>query len=174
MLAQIGSYAIPAVMVFILVFGLIKKVDVFEAFLEGAKEGTVTTFQIMPAIIAILTAVGMLKASGAMDLLIQLLSPVCQLVGFPAELTPLAIVRPISGSGSLAILSQVLNDYGPDSLTGQIASVLQGSTETTFYTVVVYCGAVQISRTRYTVPCALASDFAGMIMSAAAVRIFLH
>ena len=133
MLAQIGSYAIPAVMVFILVFGLIKKVDVFEAFLEGAKEGAVTTFQIMPAIIAILTAVGMLKASGAMDLLIQLLSPVCQLVGFPAELTPLAIVRPISGSGSLAILLQGFKEYCACSLAGQNTRGLEGCTRTNLF-----------------------------------------
>lgn len=174
MLSQISSYAIPIVLAGIVLFGLIKKVDIFDAFLEGAKEGAVTTFQIMPAIIAILTAIGMFKASGAMDLLVQLVAPVCGAVGFPAELAPLAIIRPISGSSSLAVLEQILTDYGPDSPVGRIASVLQGSTETTFYTIAVYFGAVGITKTRYTVPCALASDFAGMIMSAAAVRLLMH
>ena len=173
MLAKFGVFVIPAVLLGIVVFGLIKKVNIYDAFLEGAKEGAVTTFQIMPAIIAILTEIGMLKASGALTTLVQLFEPVCRLIGFPAELTPLAIIRPISGSGSLAILEQVLGDYGPDSFIGRVASVMQGSTETTFYTIAVYFGAAQITRTRYALPCALSADFAGMILSAAAVRLLM-
>lgn len=173
MLAKFGVFVIPAVLLGIVVFGLIKKVNIYDAFLEGAKEGAVTTFQIMPAIIAILTAIGMLKASGALTMLVQLFEPVCRLIGFPAELTPLAIIRPISGSGSLAVLEQVLGDYGPDSFIGRVASVMQGSTETTFYTIAVYFGAAQITRTRYALPCALSADFAGMILSAAAVRLLM-
>ncbi len=173
MLNQFAVYIIPIVLLGIVIFGLIKKVNIYDAFLEGAKEGAIATFQIMPAIIAILTAIGMLKASGALTMLVQLLEPVCQLIGFPAELAPLAIIRPISGSGSLAVLEQVLVDYGPDSLIGQIACVMQGSTETTFYTIAVYYGAAQITKTRYTLPCALAADFAGMILSAAIVRILM-
>lgn len=172
MLNQFAVYIIPIVLLGIVIFGLIKKVNIYDAFLEGAKEGA-CDFQIMPAIIAILTAIGMLKASGALTMLVQLLEPVCQLIGFPAELAPLAIIRPISGSGSLAVLEQVLVDYGPDSLIGQIACVMQGSTETTFYTIAVYYGAAQITKTRYTLPCALAADFAGMILSAAIVRILM-
>ena len=148
MLAKFGVFVIPAVLLGIVVFGLIKKVNIYDAFLEGAKEGAVTTFQIMPAIIAILTAIGMLKASGALTALVQLFEPVCRLIGFPAELTPLAIIRPISGSGSLAVLEQVLGDYGPDSFIGRVASVMQGSTETTFYTIAVYYGAAGIRRRR--------------------------
>ncbi|MCI8501861.1 MAG: spore maturation protein [Oscillospiraceae bacterium] len=174
MLQTFGGFVIPTVLLGIILFGLIKKVNVYEAFLEGAKEGAITTFQIMPAIIAILTAIGMLKASGALAALVQLFEPVCQLIGFPAELTPLAIIRPISGSGSLAVLEQVLRDYGPDSLIGRVASVMQGSTETTFYTIAVYYGAAQITKARYTLPCALAADFAGMVFSAAAVRILMQ
>lgn len=173
MLAKFGVFVIPAVLLGIVVFGLIKKVNIYDAFLEGAKEGAVTTFQIMPAIIAILTAIGMLKASGALTALVQLFEPVCRLIGFPAELTPLAIIRPISGSGSLAVLEQVLGDYGPDSFIGRVASVMQGSTETTFYTIAVYFGAAQITRTRYALPCALSADFTGMILSAAAVRLLM-
>ena len=173
MLAKFGVFVLPAVLLGIVVFGLIKKVNIYDAFLEGAKEGAVTTFQIMPAIIAILTAIGMLKASGALTALVQLFEPVCRLIGFPAELTPLAIIRPISGSGSLAVLEQVLGDYGPDSFIGRVASVMQGSTETTFYTIAVYFGAAQITRTRYALPCALSADFAGMILSAAAVRLLM-
>ena len=173
MLAKFGVFVIPAVLLGIVVFGLIKKVNIYDAFLEGAKEGAVTTFQIMPAIIAILTAIGMLKASGALTALVQLFEPVCRLIGFPAELTPLAIIRPISGSGSLAVLEQVLGDYGPDSFIGRVASVMQGSTETTFYTIAVYFGAAQITRARYALPCALSADFAGMILSAAAVRLLM-
>lgn len=173
MLAQFGNVVIPVVLLFIVVFGLVKKVDIFGAFLEGAKEGAITTFQIMPAIVAVITAIGMFKASGAMTALVDLLEPACRLVGFPSELTPLAIIRPISGSGSLAVLEQVLVDYGPDSFIGRVARVMQGSTETTFYTIAVYYGAAQITKTRYTLPCALMADFSGMIISAAAVRLMM-
>ncbi len=173
MLAKFGVFVIPAVLLGIVVFGLAKRINIYDAFLEGAKEGAITTFQIMPAIIAILTAIGMLKASGALAALVQLFEPVCRLIGFPAELTPLAIIRPISGSGSLAVLEQVLGDYGPDSFIGRVASVMQGSTETTFYTIAVYFGAAQITKTRYALPCALSADFAGMILSAAAVRLLM-
>ena len=173
MLTKFSGFVIPIVLLGIVVFGLIKKVNIYDAFLEGAKEGAITTFQIMPAILAVLTAIGMLKASGALTALIQLFEPVCRMIGFPAELTPLAIIRPISGSGSLAVLEQILSDYGPDSLIGRIASVMQGSTETTFYTIAVYFGAAQITKTRYTLLCALSADFAGMILSAATVRLLM-
>ena len=170
----VSSYLIPIVLAGIVLFGLIKRVNVFDAFLEGAAEGAVTTLHIMPCILAILTAVGMFKASGAMNVLVELFRPVLGLVGFPSELTPLAILRPISGSGSLAVLQDVLHTYGADSLIGRIGSVLQGSTETTFYTVAVYYGAVGITKTRYTLPCALTADAAGMVISAAAVHILMN
>ena len=173
MLTSLESYVIPAVLAAIILTGLIRRVDLFSAFLEGAKEGAYTAFAILPTLIGILTAIGMLKASGVLTLLVGWLEPVCRLIGFPAELTPLALIRPISGSGSLAVLGQVLADYGPDSFIGRVASVLQGSTETTFYTMAVYYSAVQVTKTRYTLPCALAADFAGMLFSAATVRLFL-
>lgn len=172
MLSTISNYIIPLVMCGILVFGLIKKVNVFDTFLEGSKEGAYTTFQILPAIIAIITAIGMFRASGALDFLVGLLQPLCDFLGFPPELTPLAIIRPISGSGALAVYQDILAQYGPDSFIGRVASVLQGSTETTFYTIAVYYGAIKISKTRYTVPCALSADLTGFIMSALAVRLF--
>lgn len=172
MLSAISNYIIPVVMCAILIFGLVKKVNVFDTFLEGAKEGAFTAFQILPAIIAIITAIGMFRASGALDFLVQMLQPICNALGFPSELAPLAIIRPISGSGALAIYQDILTQYGPDSFIGRVASVLQGSTETTFYTIAVYYGAVKISKTRYTIPCALSADITGFLMSALAVRIF--
>lgn len=172
MISTISNYIIPVVMCAILIFGLVKKVNVFDTFLEGAKEGAFTAFQILPAIIAIITAIGMFRASGALDFLVQMLQPICNALGFPSELAPLAIIRPISGSGALAIYQDILTQYGPDSFIGRVASVLQGSTETTFYTIAVYYGAVKISKTRYTIPCALSADITGFLMSALAVRIF--
>ena len=173
MTAKIGIFVIPAVLFFLVLYGMIRRVPLYDTFLEGAKEGALTAFRIMPAIIAILTAIGMMKASGLLETVVGFLSPLCSFLGIPAEVAPLAVIRPVSGSGGLAVLEQILSDYGPDSVVGQVASVLQSSTETTFYTLAVYCGAVGISKTGYALPCALAADFCGMIFAAATVRILM-
>ena len=157
---QIGSYIVPLVVVMIVGHGLSKGLPVFDLFIEGAKDGLLTAARILPALVALMTAVGMFKASGALDLLF----------GLPRDLLPLALLRPISGSGAMAIFDDLLRIHGPDSLIGRIASVMEGSTETTFYTIAVYYGAAEIRQTRHTVPAALSADLTGFFLSALLVR----
>ena len=134
----------------VIVFGFVKKVPVFDTFLQGAKGGFEIVYNIAPTIIGIIVAVTMLKSSGAMELLCNLVSPLAQKLGFPAEIVPMAVLRPVSGSGSTALLNQVFSDFGPDSLAGRVASVMAGSTETTFYAVSLYFGSVGIKNIRNT------------------------
>ena len=165
------DYIIPVIIVFIVVYALIKGVPVFDVFISGAKEGFGTAASVLPALIGLMTAIGMFKASGALDMLTAAIRPLAQMVHIPPEVVPLAIVRPISGSGALAVFQDILKSYGPDSLIGQVASVMQGSTETTFYTVAVYYGAVQVRETGRTIPAALAGDLTGLLVSVLAVRL---
>lgn len=162
---------IPLILCGIFLYGILHQVNLFDTFLEGAKEGITTSFGILPALIALMTCIAMFQASGALDILTNALRPICEAVGFPAQTIPLALLRPISGSGALAIYENILNTYGPDSFVGRVASVMQGSTETTFYTIAVYYGAVQIKKTRHTVPSALSADLTGFLMSAVTVRL---
>lgn len=154
------------------VWGAIKKVPVFERFLEGAKEGMQTAVSILPSLLGLILAVTMLSASGVLDMICAFLAPVAEKCGIPSETIPLALLRPISGSGSLAVLSNILEKNGPDSLPGRVASVMMGSTETTFYAIAVYFGAVGIQKTRHAVPSALIADFTGYFLSAVAVKLF--
>lgn len=163
---------IPAVMAAILLYGLFKKVDVFNVFIEGAKEGLKTSIGILPSLIALMTCVGMFKVSGGLDLLVYLLSPITDFLHIPREILPLALLRPISGSGALAIFEDTLRNFGPDSQIGRIASVLMGSTETTFYTIAVYFGALRIKRTRHTLLCSLSADITGFLMSSVLIYLF--
>ncbi len=167
-----SSIIIPLVMAVIILSGLIKKVPVFNCFLDGAKEGLSTMYSIAPSLIGLITAVGMLKASGALEMITGLFSPVTSLLGIPQEVTPLLLLKPISGSGSLAVLNQIISDYGANSFIAKAAAVMTGSTETTFYCIAVYFGSVGIKKTGYTVPCALMGDMAGMIMACITARIF--
>ncbi|WP_262398117.1 spore maturation protein [Zongyangia hominis] len=146
----------------------------FDVFIEGAKEGFGTAATVLPALIGLMTAIGMFKASGALDMLTAALRPVASLAQVPPEVVPLAIVRPISGSGALAVFQDILKTYGPDSLIGQVASVMQGSTETTFYTIAVYYGVTKVSRTRHTLVSSLTGDLTGFLMSALTVQLMLH
>jgi len=166
-----SNFIIPITLAGILAFGLYKKVDVFSEFLEGAKEGLKTAVNIAPALIALMTCVGMLKVSGALDILVWVFSPLAHLLALPQEVLPLAILRPISGSGALVIFNDLLDTYGPDSFVGRVASVIEGSSETTFYTIAVYFGAVKISKTKYTLSASLAADLVGFVASAHMVRI---
>lgn len=165
---------IPLVMGGILLYGLVNKADIFGSFLDGAKDGLMVSLRILPALVALMTAVGMFRASGALDVFTWSLSPLASLLRLPQEVLPLALLRPISGSGSMAVLQDILHNYGPDSVVGRVASVMQGSTETTFYTIAVYYGATQVKQTRHTLPCALAGDLTGFIMSALMVRLLFH
>lgn len=170
-MAAVGDWAIPCVLFGIVLYAFLNGTNVFSEFIEGAKEGLVTAANILPALIALITAVGIFKASGALDMITNFISPLTEKIGMPAEVVPLALLRPISGSGAMVIFNDILSTYGPDSLSGRIASVMQGSTETTFYTIAVYYGATKVKNTRHTVPSSVTADIVGFIMSALAVRI---
>ena len=170
----ITNFIIPAFICSVLIFGLIRGVDVFAAFIEGARGGIDSAISVLPALVALLTAVGMLRASGALDALTGLLAPAASAIGLPSEIIPQALLRPISGSGSLAYFSTLLSTHGADSMIGRVASVVQGSTETTFYTIAVYYGAAGITKTRYTIPCALSADFTAVALSAIAVQLTMY
>ena len=165
------DYIIPVFIGLIIIYGCIKKVDVFDEFLSGARENLQTGVDILPSLIAMITAIGMFKASGAMELLAKAMSPVTEFLGFPSECLPLAIMRPVSGSGALAVFETILNEVHPDSFAGRVASVILGSTETTFYTIAVYYGAANIKNTRHTLVSALSADFTGFIVSVLTVRL---
>jgi len=160
-----SNYAIPFLLLVIPVLGYIKKVKVYESFIDGAKEGFNTAVRIIPYLVAILVAIGMFRASGAMDYFVAILSPLTNLIGMPAETLPVAIMRPLSGSGALGIVTELMKEHGPDSLIGRIASTMWGSSETTFYVVAVYFGAVGIKKTRHAIPSGLIGDTVGLIMA---------
>ena len=173
-MTQFGTWLVPGVVAGILLAGICRGVRVFDVFVEGAREGIQTTFDVLPALIGLVCAVGMLRASGALEVFCILLAPLGNLLGLPRELLPLTVLRPVSGSGALAFFSDLLTVHGPDSLIGRMASVMQGSTETTFYTIAVYYGAAKIRNTRHTVPAALSADLAGFFCSAFLVRLFFR
>lgn len=168
---SITSYLIPLIIAGILLYGIFRGVDVFSVFLEGAREGLQTSVSILPALIALMTCVGMFKASGGLDVLVWALSPLARAVHAPEELIPLALLRPISGSGALVVFEDVLRSFGADSSIGRTASVMMGSTETTFYTLAVYYGAARIQRTRHTLVCSLSADLTGFIMSSVLISL---
>lgn len=168
-----SDFVIPFFIAIIIVSGLIKRVDVFDEFIRGAKENLSAAFEILPALIALMTAIGMFKASGALEVISEAISPITAFLGFPEECIPLAIIRPVSGSGALAVFESILNDVSPDSLAGRVASVIIGSTETTFYTIAVYYGITNVKKTRHAVASSLTADLTGFIMSALTVRLFL-
>lgn len=155
----------------IIVVGLLKRVHVFEEFAEGAKEGAIITLRLFPFILAMILAINCLQASGVLDVLVNSLSGVTAKLGFPTEVLPLALLRPVTGSGSLAITSNILERFGPDSFIGLVASTIQGSTDTTFYIITVYFGSVGIKRIRHSLLTGLLADLAGVL---AAVFICLH
>ena len=163
--------AIPLLIVVFLGFGLIKKVKVYEQFVEGAKEGFNIAVKIIPYLVAMLVAIGIFRAGGAMDWLIKILKPVTDLIGMPAEALPMALMRPLSGSGSLGIMSEIISVHGPDSLLGIMVSTFYGSTETTFYVLALYFGAVNIKRTRHALPAGLVADIVGILAAVFIVRL---
>jgi len=166
---QISIWAIPFLLVVIPLIGLIRKVKVYDVFIDGAKEGFGVAVNIIPFLVGLLVAIGMFRASGAMDLLTSALKPVMAATGFPAELFPLAILRTLTGSGSLAFTTDLIKTYGPDSMIGRMAATMYGSSETTFYVLAVYFGAVAVKRTRHAVPAALIGDVVAAIATVAIV-----
>lgn len=163
---------VPFTIAGVALYGAGRRVDVYSALVHGAGEGLSTLVRIVPALIGLMAAVYMLRASGALELAAEWLAPLLERAGLPAELLPLMLVRPVSGSAALGVGAELMETYGPDSLLGRTAAVMLGSTETTFYTIAVYFGAVGITRTRYAVPAALCADLAGFLASAWAVRLF--
>jgi spore maturation protein SpmA len=160
----LSPWIIPGLMVFFLAFGALRRVRVYEVLVEGAKEGFQVALRIIPYLVAILVAVGMLRASGALDALVGLIGAFTGRLGLPAEALPMALMRPLSGSGAYGVMAAIINDpaIGPDSYTGFLVSTLQGSTETTFYVLAVYYGAIQVRRIRHTLAAALTADAAGI------------
>lgn len=154
----LSTLIVPVLLTFTACFALGKRVDVYSALTKGAEEGLTVLLHILPSLIALLSAVYMFRASGAMEALGALLAPALDKIGIPAETAPLLFIRPISGSGALAVGSEIMDSYGVDSYVGRVAAVMLGSSETTFYTVAVYYGAAGITKTRYTIPAALCAD----------------
>lgn len=169
---NLSSLVIPLLLAVTAIYGMGKKVDVYGALTHGAEEGLTVLLRVIPALVGLLTAVSMFRASGAMEWLSGLCAPLLELLGIPPETTPLMLIRPVSGSGALAVASDLLVTHGPDSYVGRVAAVMLGSTETTFYTIAVYFGSAGIHRTRHTIPAALAADLTGFFASALAVRLF--
>ena len=161
-LTVISRWAIPFLLLVIPLYGFLRKVPVYEAFVEGAQEGFTTAVKIIPFLVGMLVAISVFRASGAMESLSQLLGPALRTIGTPAEVLPLAIMRPLSGSGVLGMATELMRTYGPDSFVGRVASTLMGSTETTFYTLSIYFGAIGIKKIRYTLWGSLLSDIVGL------------
>lgn len=154
----VSQYAVPVLFLLILVMGLVTEVKVYDVFAEGAKEGIATIVRIIPTLVGLIVAVGVFRASGALDFLVYITSPVAGLLGIPPEAMPLALLRPVSGSASLALVAETIRVYGPDSFVGRVVSTMMGSTETIFYTLAVYFGSVGIRNIRYTLIAALIAD----------------
>lgn len=166
------NFVMPVFAAVIVLFALIRRVPVFDVFLEGVREGAHTLLQIAPTLLGLVFAVSLLRASGAIEVLCRLMSPVAQAIGFPAEAVPMALLRPVSGGGSTALLVSVFEENGPDSFAGRVASVLAGSSETTFYAIAMYYGSVGVRKIRHTLLAAIAADLTAMVMSAILVQAF--
>ena len=156
-------WMLPALVSGLVLYGWVRRVRVYDSVVEGAKQGFDVALRIIPFLVAILVAIGMFRAAGGIDALVTVLGPITTLIGMPAEVLPVAVLRPLSGSGSLGVAAEIIQTYGPDSLIGYLASTVYGSTETTFYTLAVYFGAVGIRNTRHTLPSCLMADVAGIL-----------
>ncbi|CAM2803821.1 spore maturation protein [Paenibacillus sediminis] len=159
----ISAWAIPVILAFIPLYAYMKKVPVYESFVEGAKDGFSTAISIIPHLVGMMVAISVFRASGAMDYFVGWIAPLFQHLGVPSEILPLGILRPITGTGSLAFTTDLIKTYGPDSMIGRIASTIQGSTDTTLYVLTVYFGAVGIRNGRYALKVGLFSDVVGFI-----------
>ena len=166
----IPELLLPCLMLAVSCAAMAGRQDAYSLLISGSETGLHTVVRILPPLIILLTAVSMLRASGAMELLTQLFTPICRRLGIPPETVPLVLIRPISGSAALAVGSELMAAYGPDSLIGRTAAVMLGSTETTFYTISVYFGSAGIRRTRYAIPAALIADLTGFLTASLVTR----
>lgn len=161
----LSAAAIPVVILIILFYGIKEKQKVFDCFLEGATEGVKIVVNLFPTLIGIFLAVGALRSSGILDFIIDIISPVTNLLKIPSQILPLAMLRPISGSASMGVAVDIMKQYGVDTTLGMITSVIMGSTETTFYTIAIYTACVKVKKIRFVLAAALLADLAGMISS---------
>jgi len=166
-LQQISLWTIPLLLVGIPLVGIIRGIKVYDVFIEGAKEGFNVAVKIIPFLVGILVAIGMFRGSGAMDMVTNFLRPAMTRIGFPPEIFPLLVLRPLSGSGSLALTTDIIKRYGPDTLVSRIAATMYGSSETLFYVLAVYFGAVGVKRTRHAIPSAIIGDVVAAIVAVA-------
>ncbi|MCW8446294.1 spore maturation protein [Legionella anisa] len=167
---QLSNWMLIVFIVGIPLYGAIKKINVFDAFIVGAKQGFDTILSIVPYLIAMIVAIGMLRASGFFSLIANLLASLLAMIGMPPEVLPLALIRPFSGSASTGMMAELVHQYGGDSLISKIAATMMGSTETTFYVIAVYFGSIGIRRTRHAIPAGLFADLAGIIASVIVCR----
>ena len=173
MMTLVGAFAMP-VLIFVIIFSaLVKGIPVYDSFLSGAGEGISTLLSILPSLVGLITAVEMFKASGALDVLTAALEPFSNWLGLPSETVPLFLLHPISGGGATAVFKSILEDVGPDSYVGRVASVMCGASETTFYAVTVYYGSCGVKKIRHTLFAALVADLVASVMSGVAVRLVL-
>ena len=161
----LSNLAIPFVVLLVLLYGLNDNVKIFATFLDGCKDGIKMTFNILPTLIGLFVAISSLRNSGVLDFIIKLASPILNFLNFPPEIMPLAILRPISGSGSIAIATNIMKTFGVDSLIGKIASTIMGSTETTLYTIAIYTSYIKVKKTRFILIAALFADIIGISVS---------
>ena len=173
MMSRFAVWVLPLAVTLTFVFGMLKGVRVFDAFSKGVKKGLVTVCGIFPTVVALVVAVTMLRESGAMELIAGFFSPVASLLGVPEQIIPIGLLTPVSGGGSLSLFRDVLENEGPDSFVGMVASVLMGATDTTFYAVSVYYGAVGIKHTRHTLLAGLAADFTSLVLSSFFIKVLL-
>lgn len=166
-----SNIAMPLMIIIIVLYGVIERKKVFDIFLDGAKEGISTVFNIFPTLVGLFFAIGALRSSGIIDFIINILTPLFNTLNFPTEILPLALIRPISGSSSIAVATDIMNNFGVDSNIGFLASVIMGSTETTVYTIAVYTSSVGIKNTRFVLTAALIADFVGILTSIIVCRI---
>ena len=166
----LSSIAMPFVILLIVTYGMIEKIKIFDTFLEGAKDGISIMFNIFPTLIGLFLAIGALRSSGILDFIINLLSPILNVFNFPTEIMPLALIRPISGSSSIAVATDIMKTFGVDSNIGLMAAVIMGSTETTLYTIAVYSSSVGIKKTRFVLAASLLADFVGIVVSVVICR----
>ena len=166
------SLFVPVLIFAILAYAMYKKVNIFSAMTDGAMDGLKTTVKILPPLVVLLSVVGFLRASGAADIISRALTPIFTFLGIPPEVSSLVLIRPLSGSAALAVGSDIIKQYGADSVIGRTAAVMLGSTETTFYTIAVYFGAVGIKKTRFAIPAALCADLTGFIVASLTVKLF--
>ena len=167
----ISNIAMPMIILLIVIYGLKEKNKVFDTFIDGAKEGLEITLGIFPTLIGLFVAIGALRSSGILDVIIRFVTPILNIANFPSELMPLAMLRPISGSSSIAVATDIMKNCGVDSLVGMMASTIMGSTETTLYTIAIYTSCIKVRKTRYIIVASLIADVVGIVTSVVACRI---